>query len=67
MLHDTLGGELIPHTIRDAFSNFIARCRYGCFGKGDACSLPSEHCIFSQCLAGTAENVDLGVSLPLLL
>jgi predicted DCC family thiol-disulfide oxidoreductase YuxK len=48
---DTLGGHwrifamtarLVPRPIRDMLYNFIASHRYGWFGKGDACSLPSE-------------------------
>lgn len=48
---DSLGGHwramamtarVVPRPLRDALYNFIARRRYGWFGKGDACALPSE-------------------------
>jgi predicted DCC family thiol-disulfide oxidoreductase YuxK len=35
-------GRLIPRPMRDWLYNFIARHRYQWFGKGDACSMPSE-------------------------
>lgn len=48
---ETLGGiwklpaglsRLLPKAWRDGLYNFIAARRYRWFGKGDACSLPSE-------------------------
>jgi predicted DCC family thiol-disulfide oxidoreductase YuxK len=35
-------GKLIPRTLRDRLYNYIADHRYQWFGKGDACSMPSE-------------------------
>ncbi|MBK1826611.1 DCC1-like thiol-disulfide oxidoreductase family protein [Haloferula rosea] len=37
-----IAGRLLPRPMRDAAYNFIARRRYGWFGKGNACALPSD-------------------------
>jgi len=35
-------GSLIPRCLRDRLYDFVASHRYQWFGKGDACSMPSE-------------------------
>jgi predicted DCC family thiol-disulfide oxidoreductase YuxK len=48
---DSLGGpwkalgvlaRVVPRPLRDAAYDFIARHRYGWWGKADACAIPSE-------------------------
>lgn len=37
-----MGSRLVPRPLRDVLYNFIARHRYGWFGKGDACAMAPE-------------------------
>lgn len=37
-----IAGRVLPRPMRDAAYNFIAKRRYGWFGKGNACALPSD-------------------------
>jgi predicted DCC family thiol-disulfide oxidoreductase YuxK len=35
--------ELAPKSLRDAIYNFVARRRYGIFGRSEICTMPRDH------------------------